>query len=601
MTQATPCPDARRLEQFALGALSEPEIEALAQHLSGCERCLETLQNVQAEDTLSEAMRSSAGDRPAVPQLDQLKERLRALRRPISAGLEATASGSAESDPAVRPAPEHTEELYSFLTPAQAPGELGRLGDFRVLKILGTGGMGVVFLAEDLRLKRPVALKVMKPELSRRPDFSARFRREAQAAAAVKHDHIATIHQVGEDRGIPFLTMELLEGETLATRLDRAGRLPIPEVLRIGQEMARALSAAHAKGLIHRDIKPANIWLEGEPAAAATGGRVKILDFGLAKLERPDIQATQSGRIVGTPAYMAPEQARGETVDSRADLFSLGCVLYRAATGQLAFKGTEPMSVLWSLANERPQSARIVNPQVPAVLSDLIDRLLAKRPADRPGSAQEVADALAAIAQTRPIARRPVPGRRVAIGLALAAAAAVVALTIVIIRDRHGREVARIEVPEGGTVEIKGDGKNENPAAAPMGDADRRAAEWVLSIGGDVGITGAGQRIHAARDLPAGSFKLLAVQLNGNHKVSDSGLAHLEKLRSLTSLWLQGSPLRDNWLVHLGSLTSLDTLILHTTGVSDVGLQNVSGLINLEGLTFATTRSPMQGWSTSKG
>jgi WD40 repeat protein len=330
--------------------------------------------------------------------------------------------------------------------------------------------MGIVFHAEDTQLERPVALKVMRPELTSRPDFGARFHREARAAAAVKRDHIATVYQVGEDCGVPFLTMELLEGESLAGRLERQGRLPVAEVLRIGHQAACGLAAAHARGLIHRDIKPANLWLEGEPGASATGGRVKILDFGLAKLERTDIQATQSGRVMGTPAYMAPEQARGETVDARADLFSLGCVLYRAATGQPPFQGAETLSVLWSLATEQPRSAREVNPEVPVALSDLIDRLLAKDPASRPASAQAVAEALDAIAQVRPApARSKRPGRRLAVAgaIALGCAAAVIGVVVVIIRDRHGRELARVEVPEGGSVEVKDSGKDKDEGNKP--------------------------------------------------------------------------------------------------------------------------------------
>src|SRR5262249_8373354 len=162
------------------------------------------------------------------------------------------------------------------------------------------------------------------------------------AAAAVEHDHIVRIYQVGEDRGVPFLAMEFLRGEPLDARLKRAGKLPIPEVLRIGREMAEGLAAAHAAGLIHRDVKPGNTWLEGEPGKGGLGGergRVKLLDFGLARSTAEASTLTQSGAIVGTPAYMAPEQAQGRKVDARCDLFSLGCVLYQLATGEMPFKG----------------------------------------------------------------------------------------------------------------------------------------------------------------------------------------------------------------------------------------------------------------------
>src|SRR4051812_16155442 len=177
------------------------------------------------------------------------------------------------------------KETYAFLAPPQQPDELGRLGPYRVLAVLGAGGMGIVFRAEDPQLARLVALKAMLPALAASDSARQRFLREARAAAAIKHDHIVTIHQVGEDRGAPFLAMEFLEGEPLDARLQREGKLPVAEVLRIGREIALGLAAAHKRELIHRDIKPANVWLEGDPGALATGvgGRVKILDFGLAR------------------------------------------------------------------------------------------------------------------------------------------------------------------------------------------------------------------------------------------------------------------------------------------------------------------------------
>jgi serine/threonine protein kinase len=177
--------------------------------------------------------------------------------------------------------------------------------------------MGVVFQAEDRHLRRPVALKVMRPTLADSAEFHRRFLREARLAAAIEHEHIVTVYQVGEDRGVPFLAMQLLHGETLEARLERAGgRLPLPEVLRVGREVAEGLAAAHAKGLIHRDIKPANVWLE------EGRGQVRIIDFGLARGAQPDAQFTQAGTVIGTPAYMAPEQATGAAVDARCDLFS---------------------------------------------------------------------------------------------------------------------------------------------------------------------------------------------------------------------------------------------------------------------------------------
>lgn len=338
-------------------------------------------------------------------------------------------------------------ELCAFLAPAQSADELGRLGSYRVLNVLGAGGMGVVFRAEDTQLQRLVALKAMLPAMAANESARQRFLREARLAASLKHDRIVTIHQVGEDRGAPFLAMEFLEGESLEDRVKREGKLPLSEVLRIGREIAEGLQAAHERGLIHRDIKPANVWLEDKR------GRVKILDFGLARSSSDEVHLTQSGAIVGTPAYMPPEQARGEAVDGRCDLYSLGCVLYRLSTGELPFKGDNTMSLLLALAIEQPKSPRDLNPDVPSPLAELILRLLAKDAAQRPATAGEVADALNALDSAEPVvvkvARVPAPPRRRRrLAVAVAGGALVLAALLTII-------VVRLGKPEEGTVTIE--------------------------------------------------------------------------------------------------------------------------------------------------
>ena len=291
---------------------------------------------------------------------------------------------------------------HGHLRPAQRPDELGRLGPYRVLKVLGKGGMGMVYQAEDPRLKRQIALKIILPHLA---DDAARrrFKREAQAQAALDHDHVITIHEVEEDNGVPYIAMPLLKGELLSTCLQREGRLPLAEVLRIGREMADGLAAAHRRKMIHRDIKPGNIWLERRDADSSSsplqgegrggGGRVKILDFGLARLETATRLAehlTATGTVLGTPAYMSPEQARGDEVNHRTDLFSLGCVLYQMATGELPFKGKDTLAILSALALHNPVPPHQINSHIPAAISSLVLRLLAKNPADRFSSAQEV-------------------------------------------------------------------------------------------------------------------------------------------------------------------------------------------------------------------
>lgn len=278
----------------------------------------------------------------------------------------------------------HDASLTDFLSPSQAADELGRLGQYRILKILGHGGMGVVYQGEDLKLKRSVAVKAMLPTLAASASCAQRFMREAEAMAAVEHDHIVRIYQVDDERGIPFMAMEFLKGEPLDARLNRDEPLTVQEILRIGREIATGLNAAHAKGLIHRDIKPGNVWLE------APRGRVKILDFGLARASSQEAGLTQQGAIIGTPAYMAPEQARGSQVDARCDLFSLGVILYRMSTGIRPFVGTDTVSTLMEVAMTEPKPPIEVKPELPRELSDLVMKLLEKDPRKRPKSAAEV-------------------------------------------------------------------------------------------------------------------------------------------------------------------------------------------------------------------
>ena len=289
---------------------------------------------------------------------------------------------------------EEYRRLLEALSPPREPGELGWLGPYRVLDVLGAGGMGVVFRAEDAQLHREIALKTLRPELAVTPANLARFLREARATAALQHDHIVTIYHVGEERGVPFLAMPLLRGKTLEDRLAEEPKLTLAEILRIGREAAEGLAAAHGHGLVHRDIKPRNMWLE------APSGRVKLLDFGLVRAAIDEPGVTRTGMILGTPAYMSPEQAGGRTVDHRSDLFSLGCVLYRLATGRPPFVGSDPISTLVAVASAQPSPPCDVDPAVPRELSLLIMKLLEKNPDDRLPSARAVADNLTTIERT---------------------------------------------------------------------------------------------------------------------------------------------------------------------------------------------------------
>ena len=295
----------------------------------------------------------------------------------------------------------------AFLAPPERPDELGWLGPYRILGELGRGGMGVVYRAEDPRLKRQLAIKVLLPQAAGDPQAVARFRREAQAQAKVSHDNVIVIYGVEEANGVTLITMPLLRGQTLAEALRRNPRPPVAEVLRVAREMAEGLAAAHAAGLVHRDIKPANVWLEHPKR------RVKILDFGLAcgprgataaPGARPlaasfDVQLTRAGVVSGTPAYMSPEQAAAREADSRTDLWSLGVVLYQMATGEKPFPGRTSLEVMLAVTQDEPLPAHVRAPDLPPRLSDLIRRLLAKDPADRPPTADAVAAELAAAEQ----------------------------------------------------------------------------------------------------------------------------------------------------------------------------------------------------------
>ncbi len=304
-------------------------------------------------------------------------------------------TGSAEFEPAEETltSPAGGTEESAELSLSVVAGETIMLGPYRVVKELGRGGMGAVFAAIDTRLERRVALKVMLPQFAADPNAKARFLREARAAARIKHDNVVTVYEADERDGMAYIAMEYLEGYSLDKYLKKKQTLSIPQIIRIGSEAAAGLAAAHAIGLVHRDIKPANLWLE------APHGRVKVLDFGLAKPVHAETEVTQSGSIIGTPAYMSPEQARGQKVDHRTDLFSLGVLLYRLCAGRLPFEGASTMDLLIALGTEEPRPLRELNPAVPEALAALVHQLLAKKPDDRPQTAEEVRRRLRGIAQ----------------------------------------------------------------------------------------------------------------------------------------------------------------------------------------------------------
>ncbi len=351
-----------------------------------------------------------AGDRELRAKIEAL---LRAhdnpdsfLGRPI-AGDRPTDVLNALTDPeglpdAIDPPPD--EISLDFLQPSDAPDSLGRLGQYEVREVVGRGGMGVVLKANDTKLNRIVAVKVLAPELASNAAARTRFVREAQAVAAVSHHHVVTIYAV-EDDPLPYLAMEFIDGVSLQEKIDRQGQLSLREILRIGQQIAAGLAAAHGHGIIHRDIKPANILLQNGIE------RVQITDFGLARAV-DDVAITRPGEVAGTPQFMSPEQAQGQPVDSRSDLFSLGAVLYTMCTGRPPFRADTTVAILRRICDDTARPIREVNPDVPEWLVEIVDRLLAKQPEDRFETAAEVAELLGKhLAHVQDPGSTPFPGR----------------------------------------------------------------------------------------------------------------------------------------------------------------------------------------------
>jgi serine/threonine-protein kinase len=345
--------DAERLRRLAEDRLAPGEISELEEHVQNCADCRGVLDALVGGERWVGVVRRHLRSEPT--------ESRQGGRRPW--------------------------ESLDFLAPSDWPDSLGRLGTYEVKGILGHGGMGIVLKAFDPALSRNVAIKVLAPSLASCGAARRRFLREARAAAAVVHEHVVSVFAVVETAGLPFLVMEYVPGRSLQERLDADGPLSLPEILRVGMQAAAGLAAAHAHGLVHRDIKPANILLENGVE------RVRLTDFGLARAVA-DASFTQSGVISGTPHYMAPEQARAETTDGRADLFSLGSTLYAMCCGHPPFRAANPVAVVRRVTDDEPRPIRELNPEIPAWLEGIIAKLHAKQPDLRFQSATEVADLL---------------------------------------------------------------------------------------------------------------------------------------------------------------------------------------------------------------
>ncbi len=308
----------------------------------------------------------------------------------------ATAPTLAADAPGSEPSLETVAGPTSLAAPTEAPLLAGR---YRILGLLGSGGMGNVYRALDAQLDEVVALKLLRRELSHDLGMAARFRQEVRLARKVTHRNVARTFDLGEHEGALFLTMELLDGESLGARLQRSGALPVDEAIAIALDVAAALSAAHAAGVVHRDLKPDNVLL-------AKDGRAVVTDFGIARPHDPEGSgaALRTQGLVGTPAYMAPEQVEGGAVDGRADLYALGELLFEMLTGRRAWPAPSALAAAASRLTEDPPDPRRLSPSVSAGLAQVTLRLLARRPADRFATASEAAAALREASSSLPAA-----------------------------------------------------------------------------------------------------------------------------------------------------------------------------------------------------
>jgi eukaryotic-like serine/threonine-protein kinase len=369
------CPEKKVLLEFAAGRGDTSLRSAIQAHLDQCPGCRQTVATA-AESTTEHRPRASTVADPLAVSGSYL-------------GCDIVDVDSSEQY--TRPNSSE-EELHSrfdcgLLEPPREAGALGQLGKYVVLEVLGYGGMGVVFRAKDEQLLRTVAIKVMSRELASSATARRRFIREARAAAAINHPNVVTIHAVEEHQGTPFLVMELIQGESLRDRLRHRPKLEIGDVVSIAFQVASGLAAAHAHGVVHRDIKPGNVMLEDKLA------RVKITDFGLARVAVDNVDLTSNHIGIGTPAYMSPEQVKGEEIDPRTDLFALGCVMYAMLRGHSPFHGRTALEVARNVADREP-SPQLADSGIPLFLSEIIDRLLQKSPDKRYQSAGEVAELL---------------------------------------------------------------------------------------------------------------------------------------------------------------------------------------------------------------
>ena len=372
------CPDSTVLVDFLQGKLVPPELENCESHLKNCNACQETLGGLNASDTLSEVVAKAIDpQKPTTDDAEVVKRLVQRLGDPTDLTISRSDICSKELSR------DRAAEVLLHVSPDPEDEEgLGLLANFRLRELLGSGGTGVVFRAYDLALDREIALKVLRPSLG---DLARdRFVAEARAAASIDHENVVTIYQVGEQERMAWIAMKWVPGETLESRLVREGSLAEQEVRQLSIQIARGLAEAHRQQLVHRDIKPANVWI------GDADGKVLILDFGLVRITDNDPALTATGMLAGTPNFMSPEQAKGQELDARSDLFSLGCVMYQMITGTLPFGSPTILATLQAIQTQQPEPPILFADDCSKELSDLTMALLEKQPTNRVDSAESL-------------------------------------------------------------------------------------------------------------------------------------------------------------------------------------------------------------------
>jgi serine/threonine protein kinase len=557
------CPGEQKLRDFSSGKLAANDCETVAAHLNQCTACQNAMEGLSH---LSDPVIGALRNLVAVDSAD--------CRRVVEqvAGLGA--------EPGSR-------------VPALVPRQIDC---YEVLECLGEGGMGTVYRARHLHLEKIVALKLLTPRRTRDANAVARFQREMRAIGQLEHPNVVSARDAREVGGAHFLVMDYVDGVDLAGLVQRTGPLHLPEACELARQAACALEHIHAHSLVHRDVKPSNLMLD-------RGGRVKLLDLGLALLqsEAPEDALTESETTLGTVDYMAPEQADdSRAVDIRSDLYSLGCTLYYLLAGRPPFAGPDYSTAIRKLKAHSTAPVpplRDLRSDIPSELDAIVMKLMAKDARERYQTPAEVVEALAPLAAGYDFSRLeglrpsgeatrtrattdmapPLAPRRWAVAFGLIAAAFVIA-GVVLLRDAHD-----------------GSAGNKIPPGADASSSQisrRQAAEQLLALGGSLVVVDQSQtHINVAHvgQLPGGPFSVERVSLVHNERVADDDLRWIVQLGDVEWLDLSFTKVSDTGLAHLEQVTSLVSLHLQRTGVSDQGLAHLTGNRELRYLWLGRT------------